>query len=193
MLRLLFLLMTLAQAADIGQPAPGDAVPGQWTVVHVWASWCAPCLEELPKLQGLDAAFVIVSVDADVEAARGIWDSLDLELETAFDPEGLILERWGAHGLPSTWVVDPKGVLRWEHRGALNDAGLIELKRQLRGEGTPGKAGSGGADPKRRLTQSRIMQPAGGRMERAAREHVHGVREGAAGASDGEDAACGCN
>ena len=186
-------LLSLAQAAEVGEPAPGDAVPDRWTVVHVWASWCAPCLEELPKLQGLDAAMVIVSVDTDVEAARAAWRSLDLPLETAFDPEGAILGRWAATGLPSTWVVEPGGRVRWEHRGAMDEAGLAELKRQLRAEGEPGTAGSGGADPRRRVTQSRLMQPGGSRLERAAREHVHSVREGASGASDGEGEACGCN
>ena len=95
-----------------------DAYRGQALLVNFWATWCAPCIRELPALDDLQAdlgsdAFrvLIISIDRKgLEVAQPFLEGLDIEhLETAADPKGALARELKATGLPTTVLISPDG------------------------------------------------------------------------------------
>lgn len=100
---------------------------GGWLVVNFWASWCAPCVEELPafdrlarKLQGSRVQVVAVSLDSMLDS-KGVEAFVREKAlgETALyvDVSGGAQKSLGSQGLPVTLVVDPSGMIRWRVMG----------------------------------------------------------------------------
>ena len=101
-----------------GQTLRLSAYRGRVVVVNFWATWCAPCREEMPALQRVAASepgVVVLEVDL-MEAsdkARSFLDSLGLDrLQPVLDTDGATTRRFGVLGLPSTFFVDRDGVIR---------------------------------------------------------------------------------
>lgn len=93
---------------------------GKWVLVHFWASWCAPCREELPTIQRMakqidpDKLKVVMINTAETEDQIFIFlSSVAPDLESYLDRDGSITERWQPRGLPSSFFVDPQGKLRY--------------------------------------------------------------------------------
>lgn len=95
-----------------------DAFAGRTVLVNFWATWCAPCIKELPALDDLQAdlgndAFqvVIVSIDRKgLDVAQPFLDELGVKnLKTYADPKGTLAREMQATGLPITVIVSPEG------------------------------------------------------------------------------------
>ncbi|WP_298233881.1 DsbE family thiol:disulfide interchange protein [uncultured Azohydromonas sp.] len=123
----------------IGKPAPAfnlqrlDApgtrfVPAQmrgkvW-VLNVWASWCAPCRAELPAVQALAEGARVSVVGLNYkDSAEGAREWLKANGNpyafTALDTQGKAGIDWGVYGVPETFVIDQRGVVRHKHTGPL--------------------------------------------------------------------------
>ena len=93
-------------------PSAGDGRP---TVVNLWASWCTPCVEELPVLQSAaDAAgpgvrFAGMDVQDDRASAAALLDAVGVRFESYEDPDATVRAAVGAVGLPVTLVFDARG------------------------------------------------------------------------------------
>jgi thiol-disulfide isomerase/thioredoxin len=122
---------------------------GKWTWVNVWATWCGPCIAEMPKIvqwhdqmatEGVDADLVLLSADArslDVEHFYGKHPGLPPTVRMS-DAKGLAA--WlGAVGLdenvaiPLHFFVDPDHNIRCERSGGLGDGDYADVKAALQG------------------------------------------------------------
>ena len=119
-------------AMDAGTPgfARADLGAGHVTVVNFWASWCAPCRVEQPILEALAAQkgvalYGIVYKDEPAKA-RAFLDELGNPFSRLIvDASGRSAIDWGVTGVPETFVVDGKGIIRQHYSGALTQEDLV--------------------------------------------------------------------
>ncbi|MGZ8190614.1 MAG: DsbE family thiol:disulfide interchange protein [Methylococcaceae bacterium] len=116
---------------------------GQVWLFNVWASWCVSCREEHPVLNQLaqQKAAVIVGLNYkdDPAAAKNWLESLGNPYNVSImDQDGRIGIDWGVYGVPETFVIDKKGVIRYKHTGPVTLEAVqqifLPLIAQLQGE-----------------------------------------------------------
>ena len=126
-------LLQCSRPLQVGQEAPEFTLPdldgkavalqsfkGRVLLLHFWATWCPPCIEELPvlsrfgkKLDPSKAVLLSICVDNErPEAIRSFVTSWGLDLPVCIDPGGEVARKYGTFRYPETYVLDPAGVLR---------------------------------------------------------------------------------
>ena len=94
---------------------------GEVILLNLWATWCEPCRWEMPAIQRLHAAFadkglkvVAVSIDepGSVEAIREFVREHALTFEILHDPTGAVVRAYQTTGIPETFVIDRRGMIR---------------------------------------------------------------------------------
>ncbi len=100
-----------------------EKLRGRVVVLNLWATWCAPCVEELPSLLALQKqlpqlAVVGVSTDDDEQVYRRFLKQHDVTLTTVRDADGRINALYGTVQIPETYIIDRNGVLRRKFIGA---------------------------------------------------------------------------
>lgn len=110
---------------------------GQWVVVNFWATWCAPCLEEMPELQAFHDAqrnrAVVVGVNFESRSTAEIREFVD-RLAVTFPvvlSGGQPVPGFDLRGLPTTFLISPTGDLVETHLGTVNAAMLVERLDEL--------------------------------------------------------------
>jgi cytochrome c biogenesis protein CcmG/thiol:disulfide interchange protein DsbE len=107
-----------------GATLEAQALKGRPYLLNVWASWCAPCLQEHPLLLDLARRKIITSVGVNYkdkpEDARA-WLARHGNPFAAIvaDRDGRTAIDFGVYGVPETFLVDAQGVIRLKHIGAL--------------------------------------------------------------------------
>ncbi|HLV59313.1 MAG TPA: TlpA disulfide reductase family protein [Natronosporangium sp.] len=115
-----------------GEPVALGRLAGP-AVVNLWASWCAPCRDELPALQRFADRTVgrvhVVGVVTEDTRTRAVWLARDtgVTFPAVHDVEGRLLDRLPAVGLPLTLFVDAEGRVRHLHNAPLDDRTLAAL------------------------------------------------------------------
>ena len=97
---------------------------GQVVMVNFWATWCAPCRQEMPHLNRLHdqyraSGFVLlgVNVDDDPGKAVALAQSLGLRFAVLFDTDKAVARAWNLGAMPSTVLMGRDGRVRHIHRG----------------------------------------------------------------------------
>lgn len=95
------------------------------SLFNVWASWCTACRQEHPFLMQLSRngevpIYGLNYKDQSEDALNWLNRHGDPYLASAFDLEGRVGIDWGVYGVPETFVVDSKGVVRYKHIGPLS-------------------------------------------------------------------------
>ena len=117
---------------------------GQWVIVNFWASWCTPCLLEIPELESFHQAqrghAVVIGVnfeDAAPNEIRPFVARLGVTFPIALSA-GKQIPDFHLKGLPTTFLVSPTGVLADTHLGMVNAALLTTRLTELeRAGGSP--------------------------------------------------------
>jgi thiol-disulfide isomerase/thioredoxin len=135
--------------ADIdGNPFDLAAHRGQWVFVHFWASWCGPCKREMPAIQRMaeklgDVPLVLAIINT-AESEDTVFNFLGIhapDLTPLMDRDGLATEAWQPRGLPSTYLVDPQGMIRYQALGGRpwDEGAYLDFLRRLVGSGARGE------------------------------------------------------
>lgn len=125
----------LAEAVP-GKPALSSAelATGKPRLVNIFASWCVPCVAEVKVLQQLKARGVIIDGiavrDRPEDVAGFLTRNGDPYERIGSDPQSGVQISLGSSGVPESFVVDGKGVIRYQHIGAIeqSDVALILTK-----------------------------------------------------------------
>ena len=134
----------------VGRPAPAfvlaPALPGrpglssaelargQPRMINVFASWCVPCIAEAPLLLELKRKGIAIDAVAVRDRPEDVADFLarhgDPFERIGSDPESSVQLALGSSGVPESFIVDGRGVIRYQHMGPIEPDDLPELLRQ---------------------------------------------------------------
>lgn len=112
---------------------------GKVVYLTLWASWCGPCRREMPFLVELhrryaDQGFEVLAVNEDIEPKAGIEFITPFEVPfiVASDTEGVVLEKYNVEGMPTHFIIDREGYVRYSHMG-FKDEQRQKITRQVIG------------------------------------------------------------
>jgi peroxiredoxin len=101
---------------------------GKILIVHFWATWCPPCVEEIPALSSFwekyrgrdDIALYAISVDKDWKIVDAFSAKNQHNLPLYLDPKGETAKRFGSEQYPETYIVNRNGRVLFRVQGAVN-------------------------------------------------------------------------
>lgn len=136
-----------------GEEATLATFKGQVGVVNFWATWCAPCIRELPSLMRLAATMkdynlALIALSQDSQGAGTVAPFLEKNrlsgLPVFYDPKGAAARALHVSSLPTTLLIDAKGREVWRFEGAYewDQPHILGLLQELT-ESAPQKAYSG--------------------------------------------------
>jgi thiol-disulfide isomerase/thioredoxin len=118
------------EAIDLqGKAWTSAELTGKVVVLNFWATWCAPCKDELPTLQTLhdisDAQTVVLTINVREPAARAerYMQSTGMTFPVISDAKGELAKRWGVTVYPTTILIAPNGQARWRVVGDVDWSG----------------------------------------------------------------------
>ncbi len=123
--------MALASLSFANQVAPNftlDAqtklsdLKGQVVYVDFWASWCKPCRKSFPWMNDMHAKYphlkvIAINLDEEREMAAKFLAQTPADFQIVYDPQGEIAQDYELVGMPSSYLIDKKGNIRFAHQG----------------------------------------------------------------------------
>lgn len=107
-----------------GKPIALSALKGEVVLINFWASWCAPCRQEMPLLDTLykrykKLGFTLlgVNVEEDSDKARDLIKVNSVSFPILFDRKNEVSKLYNLVAMPSTVMIDREGKVRFTHAG----------------------------------------------------------------------------
>jgi thiol-disulfide isomerase/thioredoxin len=99
---------------------------GHWLLVNLWATWCGPCIREMPSLNRMQArlgnALDVVAISEDRTGAKVVTPFVKAlgitTLPLGYDPAGAVGNAFHVEGLPTSFLIDPEGRMVAKLEGA---------------------------------------------------------------------------
>lgn len=129
-----------AVTTDDGRTITRSNFGGKLLVLNFWATWCPPCVEEIPSLNGLqrelapEGVVVLgVSVDRSKQVYERFLERAKVGFLTARDPEAGISAQYGTFKYPETYIIDSRGKVVEKIIGGANwtDPAMLSRVRSL--------------------------------------------------------------
>ena len=112
-----------------------DLATGQPHLVNIFASWCVPCISEVKVLQQLKARGVLIEGIAVRDRPEDIADFLarngDPYERIGSDEQSRVQIALGSSGVPESFVIDGKGIIRYQHIGAITEGDVRLILAKL--------------------------------------------------------------
>lgn len=141
----LLLATAMVQATDLkpyeGAPLPDftlsdmegrshtlSGYAGKVVMLNFWATYCGPCIKEMPSIQRLKEKmagkdFAILAVDMAEESSdvKAFLEKhrIRVDFPLLLDPDGEVVEEWMISAVPTTFILDPEGKIRYAFYGGL--------------------------------------------------------------------------
>ncbi|MBZ9612760.1 TlpA disulfide reductase family protein [Rheinheimera maricola] len=111
---------------------------GKVVLVDFWASWCAPCRKSFPWLNAMQQRFgaegllvLAVNEDTDRSEAARFLQQVPADFSILYDHAGALAEQYQLMGMPSSFLIDKKGQIRYRHIG-FKQADIAGYETQIR-------------------------------------------------------------
>jgi len=124
----------LKQLNDLSKPLDFKQYRGKVLYIDFWASWCGPCAKSFPYMNHLDnrlkkqgLQIIAINLDEKVDDAIAFLRKSPVDFTLAYAPEQKCAQLFDVQAMPSTFLVDKKGVVRYVHLG-FKDGEIKELE-----------------------------------------------------------------
>jgi len=101
-----------------------NSTRGHWVFLHFWASWCGPCRKEMPAIKSLadelqqeNLQIVMINTAEDENTIFTFLAEMNIELNSLMDVDGQVTETWKPRGLPTTFLINPQGEVKYQAVG----------------------------------------------------------------------------
>lgn len=110
---------------------------GKPVIINFWATWCLPCVEEMPTLDAArranpDLVILAVNRSESTEAISAFAPKVGVSFPLITDRDGVISERYGVVNLPTTFFINRDGTIAVRHVGALTRERLAERLAEVK-------------------------------------------------------------
>ena len=129
------------QLEELASYGLSDAAPdleGKVTLIDFWASWCAPCKAAFPEMDKLQTEYgskgfqiIAISVDQNEGHMRRFLDKQKPGFATPHDANQSVVSKAGIKVMPSSFMVDKNGVIRFAHEGWQGKKSVQKLKEEI--------------------------------------------------------------
>lgn len=113
-----------------------DLKTGKVTLVNIFASWCGPCRQEHPMLMSLakrsDIKIIGINNKDEPENSKKFLDELGNPYALiGDDADGRVSIEWGGYGVPETYVIDGKGIIKHRIIGPIHEGNLAVVLQEI--------------------------------------------------------------
>ena len=116
-----------------GKKASLSDYKGKPLIINFWATWCVPCVVEMPELEKLykvrksgGLEMLMINAKESKEVVKKYIDKYGFTFRVLLDEKGVVLREYQVFGLPSTFFIDENGIVQYFYMGQLR-TGIIKM------------------------------------------------------------------